>query len=57
VEAVMRRGSKVKNPEFVSHTAAPLQALANAIAVKTPIDAKVVDLFHEAAVRCESQRH
>jgi hypothetical protein len=32
-------------------------SLANAIAVKTPIDAKVVDLFHEAAVSSESQRH
>ena len=50
------RIAKLKPPEFASHTAARLQALANAIAVKTPIDAKVVDLFHEAAIRSESQR-
>ena len=51
------RLAKMKAPEILSTIALRLHALANSIPVRTPIDAKVVILFHEAALRSESLRH
>jgi len=50
------RDAKIQTLPFRCSTARSLHALARAIAVRTPIDAKVVDLFHQAAVMAESAR-
>ena len=47
--------AKMKS-EVQRSRASALHALANAICVRTQMDAKVVELFHQAAVTAESGR-